>query len=189
MWSRRDLNFQPRFSSARRQPNVPHCDFVTGLVSSQPKSLRRPNAVSRLQLIDNGETEPFRAQPLPSSQVVIPPKTPREGRRFWKAEIALFRSALAKAFDHPRPHATGQSNPGRGHRPIEFRGFRSGAMQATRECRDRCRKNRGCAGGGYNPMRFFHLNSPPLNALALDARKLFPDKAPYFFEGHCRAPV
>jgi len=38
-WSEQDLNFQPRFSSARRQPNVPHCDFVTGLVSSQSKSL------------------------------------------------------------------------------------------------------------------------------------------------------
>jgi hypothetical protein len=32
MWSEQDVNFQPRFSSARRQPSVPQCDFVTGLV-------------------------------------------------------------------------------------------------------------------------------------------------------------
>jgi hypothetical protein len=38
-WSEQDLNFQPRFSSARRQQNFPQRDFVTGLVSSQPKSL------------------------------------------------------------------------------------------------------------------------------------------------------
>jgi len=38
-WSEQDLNSQPRFSSARRQQNVPQCDFVTGSVSSQQESL------------------------------------------------------------------------------------------------------------------------------------------------------
>ena len=33
--SDQDLNFQGRFSSARRQPNVPQGDFVMGLVSSR----------------------------------------------------------------------------------------------------------------------------------------------------------
>jgi hypothetical protein len=46
--SKVDLNFQPRLSSARRQPNVAPCDFVTGLVSSQPKSLGSGEQKTRL---------------------------------------------------------------------------------------------------------------------------------------------